>query len=161
VKFLFVMDPVEGIDITKDSTFLFLAEGQARGHENYYCGIADLFARSGGLSANTCTIEVSHTQGSHWAFGGRAMLDCNGFDCIFMRKDPPFDSDFFFATHLLSLVDDDQVFMFNKPAALRASFEYAMATSTTDRSSRPLQKTGFTKSWRNASCRPRARATCG
>jgi glutathione synthase len=117
------MDPVEGIDITKDSTFLFLAEGQARGHENYYCGIADLFARSGGLSANTCTIEVSHTQGSHWAFGERAMLDCNGFDCIFMRKDPPFDSDFFFATHLLSLVDDDQVFMFNKPAALREASE--------------------------------------
>jgi len=123
VKFLFVMDPVEGIDITKDSTFVFLAEAQSRGHENFYCGIEDLIAGSNGLAANTCTIEVNHTQDSHWAFGERAMRDCNDFDCIFMRKDPPFDSDFFFATHLLSLVDDRKVFMFNRPAALREASE--------------------------------------
>lgn len=123
MKFLFVMDPIEGIDITKDSTFVFLAEAQERGHENYYCGIGDLIARGNGLTANACTIEVNRSQGSHWAFGPRALLDCNGFDCIFMRKDPPFDSDFFFATHLLSLVDDRRVFMFNRPAALREASE--------------------------------------
>ncbi len=119
MKFLYVMDPIDGIDITKDSTFVFLAESQSRGHENYYCGIGDLVAGGDGLSANACTVEVNHTQGSHWSFGERAVRNCNDFDCVFMRKDPPFDSDFFFATHLLSLVDDRKVFMFNRPAALR------------------------------------------
>jgi glutathione synthase len=123
VKFLFVMDPIEGIDITKDTTFVFLAEAQARGHESFYCGITDLYARGGRLFARACPLEVHHVQGAHWKFGARVDLDAESFECIFMRKDPPFDSDFYFSTQLLSLVDDRKVFMFNRPAALREASE--------------------------------------
>jgi glutathione synthase len=117
------MDPIEGIDITKDTTFVFLAEAQARGHHNYYCGITDLYAHGGSVSAHARTLEVNHTQGSHWKFGAAASVGAESFDCIFMRKDPPFDSDFYFSTHLLSLVDESKVFMFNRPLALREASE--------------------------------------
>ncbi len=117
------MDPIEGIDISKDTSFVFIREAQDRGHDNHYCGIKDLAVRNGGLSAHATKLGITEVQGQHWSFGEWDWQSAAGFDAIFMRKDPPFDIDFYFATHLLSLIDQTKTFVFNRPEGLREATE--------------------------------------
>ena len=123
MKFLYVMDPVERVNVTKDTTFVFMSESQSRGHENYYCGIRDLLVHEGRLHALAAPITVKPTQGQHFRLGERRFHPAEHFECIFMRKDPPFDTDFFYSTHLLSLVNPTKTFVFNDPHGLREATE--------------------------------------
>jgi len=118
MKFLFVMDPLDGIDISMDTSFVFLAEAQSRGHENWFCQI-DQLLYDDGLAAHTAPVTVKPVQDEHFELGQWSDQRTDNFDAIFMRKDPPFDSDFFFATQLLSLADPARTFVFNNPAGLR------------------------------------------
>ena len=123
MKFLHVMDPIERIDITKDTSFVFIREGQNRGHENYYCGISDLAFDGGRVMIRSATLRVHDVQGKHAEIGEWTWRPADEFHAVFMRKDPPFDSDFFFATHLLSLIDEKRTFVFNKAMGLREATE--------------------------------------
>jgi len=124
MKFLTVMDPIESIDVEKDTTFLFLQESQTRGHLNYYCGVADLSVDGNdGVLAECASLEVAAVQGSHFRLGRRSRVSMSEFDAVFMRKDPPFDIDFFFSTHLQSLIDENRTFVFNRAAGLREATE--------------------------------------
>jgi len=118
MKFLFVMDPLDGIDISMDTSFVFLAEAQSRGHENWFCQV-DQLLYDDGLAAHAAPVTVKPVQGEHFELGQWSDQHAGNFDAIFMRKDPPFDSDFFFATQLLSLADPARTFVFNNPAGLR------------------------------------------
>lgn len=122
MKFLHVMDPIERVDITKDTSFVFIREAQRRGHENFYCGISDL-AFDGGVAARCAPLAVCDVQGSHAEIGEWTWREASEFDCVFMRKDPPFDIDFYFATQLLSLVEEKKTFVFNRASGLREANE--------------------------------------
>jgi glutathione synthase len=123
VKFLHVMDPIERVDITKDTSFVFIRESQMRGHENFYCGTSDLAFDRGRVVARVATLTVSDVQGSHAEVRDWNWVAAEEFHCVFMRKDPPFDTDFFFATHLLSLIDEKKTFVFNRASGLREATE--------------------------------------
>jgi glutathione synthase len=123
VKLLYVMDPLERVDVRKDTTFAFMLESQSRGHDNFYCGIRDLMADGGKLFATAAPVTVKPEQGRHFALGDFAFHECEAFDAVFMRKDPPFDVAFFFATHLLSLIDETKTFVFNRASGLREATE--------------------------------------
>jgi len=123
MKFLHVMDPIERIDITKDTSFVFIREAQHRGHENFYCSVADLAFDKGRVTIRAASLRVSEVQGSHADVGEWNWRAADEFHCIFMRKDPPFDTDFFFATHLLSLVDESRTLVFNRASGLREATE--------------------------------------
>lgn len=123
MKFLHVMDPIERIDITKDTSFVFIREAQLRGHQNFYCGIADLAFQDGRVVVRSAPLRVTDVQGSHAEVGEWSWRPAEEFACVFMRKDPPFDVDFFFATHLLSLIDESKTFVFNRAAGLREATE--------------------------------------
>lgn len=123
MKFLHVMDPIERIDITKDTSFVFIREAQDRGHDNFYCSIADLAFENGRVVVRAASLRVSPVQGSHADIGQWQWRQAEDFHCVFMRKDPPFDTDFFFATHLLSLIDATRTLVFNDPAGLREATE--------------------------------------
>lgn len=123
MKFLHVMDPIERIDITKDTSFVFIREAQDRGHDNFYCAIADLSFQDGRVLVRAASLRVSPVQGSHAEIGEWLWREAEEFHCVFMRKDPPFDTDFFFATHLLSLIDVNRTLVFNDAAGLREATE--------------------------------------
>jgi glutathione synthase len=61
----------------------------------------------------------------------------HSFDAVVMRKDPPFDSEYFYATHLLEQAEREGAKVFNKPSALRnhpeklAILEFAQFISPT------------------------------
>jgi len=122
LKFGVIMDPIEKIDIEKDTTFVLMLEAQARGHEIYYMGLRDLYVRDTTPEAQFCRINVARAT-PHYQFGATSTQRLDWFDVVLMRKDPPFDLNYFFATHLLSLVDDRKCLVVNNPMGLREATE--------------------------------------
>ncbi|RMF25290.1 MAG: glutathione synthase, partial [Deltaproteobacteria bacterium] len=123
MNFLFVMDPLERVDVTKDTTFVFLAEAERRGHANFVCDTHHLMLDGPRVHAACAPVTVRPVQGDHFTLGERTLREAESFDAVFMRKDPPFDIDFFFATHLLSLIDERRTFVFNRASGLREATE--------------------------------------
>jgi glutathione synthase len=124
MNILFVADPLESFKIYKDSTFVMMREAQRRGHTISACEPQDLQWQTGGVV--TAQVRDIHLTGdkTDWfsvsqplfANSPRALKD---FCAIIMRKDPPFDSEFFYATHLLEQAEREGAKVFNKPRALR------------------------------------------
>jgi glutathione synthase len=116
------MDPLDKINIDKDTTFVLMLEAQQRGHEIYFMELDDLFIRGGTPHGRYRRLKVARaTPHYHLTeFVTGALAD---FDSVWMRKDPPFDMKFFFATHLLSLVDKSKCFVMNDPEGLREANE--------------------------------------
>jgi glutathione synthase len=117
-----VMDPVDKINIDKDTTFVLMLEAQRRGHELYFMELDDLFVRGGTPHAGFQRIELARAT-PHYHLGYKVTGALEDFDTVWMRKDPPFDLKFFFATHLLSLIDSRKCFVMNDPKGLREANE--------------------------------------
>jgi glutathione synthase len=120
MQFLFVADPLEAFKTYKDSTFAMMREAVRRGHRLLACEPKDLvWWRGGRVTAPVRDIEL--TGDAHRWFTERAALDVAlaDVDVVLMRKDPPFDSEYFYATHLLQQAEREGARVFNKPAALR------------------------------------------
>lgn len=117
-----VMDPVEKINIDKDTTFVLMLEAQRRGHEIYFMEVDDLFVRAGTPYGRFRRLDLARAT-PHYQLGTPATSPLQDFDSVWMRKDPPFDMKFFFATHLLSLIDQNQCFVMNNPKGLREANE--------------------------------------
>ncbi|MBC7602234.1 MAG: glutathione synthase [Ramlibacter sp.] len=120
MNILFVADPLEVFKTYKDTTFSMMREAQKRGHRIAACEPRHLNCRSGGLvTGHVRSVELTG-EADDWfretSAESRALKD---FDAIVMRKDPPFDSEYFYATHLLEQAEREGARVFNKPAALR------------------------------------------
>ncbi len=121
-RFLFIMDPIEHVLPDKDTTFVLMLESQARRHSVYYCGVTDLFVDGGVPRARFRRAEVMRGVPHYCLFEERTE-PLSWFDAIFMRKDPPVDSTYLFATQLLSLVDSSSTLVLNSPRGLRDANE--------------------------------------
>jgi glutathione synthase len=123
MKLLFVADPLEGFKTYKDSTFAMMREAASRGHELWACEAKDLLWRRGGkVSAQARRFALTgNTKNADAWFDAEARtpLVLADTDAVLMRSDPPFDSEYFYATHLLERAERDGARVFNKPAALR------------------------------------------
>ena len=121
-RFLFIMDPIERILPDKDTTFVFMLESQARTHQIYLCGVADLFVDAAQPGARLRRAEVARAV-PHYRLFEERVESLSWFDAVFMRKDPPVDLTYVFATHVLSLVDASRTFIMNHPRGLRDANE--------------------------------------
>ncbi len=121
VKLLFVADPLEAFKTYKDTTFAMMREAARRGHSLLACEPAGMSWQRGGV-VTAHTREIQLTGDEHDWFEVSATHEAyplHQADAVLMRKDPPFDSEFFYATHLLSQAEREGARVFNKPAALR------------------------------------------
>nr|WP_315210135.1 glutathione synthase [uncultured Albidiferax sp.] len=124
MNILFVADSLESFKIHKDTTFVMMREAQRRGHTISACEPQDLQWQTGAVvTAQVRDIRLTGDKAAWFSvtqplFAGspRALKD---FGAIIMRKDPPFDSEFFYATHLLEQAEREGARVFNKPRALR------------------------------------------
>jgi glutathione synthase len=130
-RFLFIMDPIERILPDKDTTFVLMLESQARGHSVYYCLVTDLFVGSCTPRARFRRAEVLRGVPHYRLFEERTE-PLGWFDSIFMRKDPPVDLTYLFATHMLSLVDPSSTLVLNAPRGLRDANEKLYALNFPD-----------------------------
>jgi glutathione synthase len=140
---LFVADPLESFKPYKDSTFTMMREAQRRGHAISACEPKDLMWQSGGrVTGFVRDITLTGSEDDAWFTAQQqppherpqALAD---FDAVIMRKDPPFDSEYFYATHLLEQAGREGARVFNQPRALRdhpeklAILEFAQYLSPT------------------------------
>lgn len=120
MNILFVADPLEVFKIYKDTTFSMMREAQRRGHRVAACEPGDLGWRSGELvHAQVREIELTGAEDEWFQVRRTAMHALKDFDAVVMRKDPPFDSEYFYATHLLEQAEREGAKVFNRPASLR------------------------------------------
>jgi glutathione synthase len=120
VKLLFVADPLEGFKIYKDSTYAMMREAAKRGHALWACGPQDLrWQRGGPVIAQAREIELTGAASAWFSTLRSAPLALHDTGAVLMRKDPPFDSEYFYATHLLGQAEREGARVFNRPAALR------------------------------------------
>ena len=120
MKLLFVADPLHTFNIKKDSTFTMMREAQRRGHEVWSCETSDLQWQSGQtVSAQMQQLKLTGDAAVWFNTMQSQALPLQSFDAVVMRKDPPFDSEYFYATHLLGQAEKEGAKVFNKPAALR------------------------------------------
>ena len=117
---LFVADPLESFKIYKETTFAMMREAQRRGHTLSACEPRHILWQRGSTVHAQVRRIVLTGDALNWfreeASESRALKD---FDAIVMRKDPPFDSEFFYATHLLEQAEREGAQVFNRPRALR------------------------------------------
>jgi glutathione synthase len=130
-RLLYVMDPMSKVLVDKDTTFAFQLEGQRREHEQYHCLPDDLYADRGAVLARVRRLAVG-SENPHYTLTEVRSVPLAFFDVVFMRKDPPFDMAYFFATHLLSLVDARATFVVNDPRGLREANEKLYALNFPD-----------------------------
>jgi len=120
MNILFVADPLEVFRIYKDTTFSMMREAQRRGHRVAACEPRHLSWRSGEVvHARVREIELTGAEDEWFQVRRAETRALKDFDAVLMRKDPPFDSEYFYATHLLEQAEREGARVFNKPASLR------------------------------------------
>jgi glutathione synthase len=120
MRLLFIADPLDGFKTAKDSTFAMMREAAARGHALLACGPQDILWRRGGpVTAHARALTLTGDSSDWYRAGAPAPLALKDADAVLMRKDPPFDSEYFYATHLLEQAEREGARVFNRPRALR------------------------------------------
>ncbi len=120
MEILFVSDPLESFKIYKDTTFAMMREAQRRGHSIVACEPQQLrWERGAVVVAQVRAITLTGDPTVWFAETASSERAIKDFGAVVMRKDPPFDSEFFYATHLLEQAEREGAKVFNKPRALR------------------------------------------
>lgn len=120
MNLLFITDPLENFAIYKDTTFAMMREAQQRGHTIAVCQPQQVMWVSGSVvKAQVSDIVLTGQQDTWFSVQQQRSAALADFDAVLMRKDPPFDSEYFYATHLLEQAEREGAKVFNKPRALR------------------------------------------
>ena len=122
------MDPVQGINIENDTTFLMMWEAQARGHKLWFYTPDKLSMEDGRVFARAQPLVLTKVQGEHAQLGETVLLDMkDDVDVVLMRQDPPFDMAYITATHFLEKVHPHTLVV-NNPAEVRNAPEKLFVT---------------------------------
>ncbi|MDX1434154.1 MAG: glutathione synthase [Gammaproteobacteria bacterium] len=118
-----VMDPIGSINVKKDSTLAMLLAAERRGWSLHYMEPNDLTLRDGVCHAVARDLTVRDDTRDWFTLGDAAELDVASLDVVLMRKDPPFDMEYVFATYILERIEQAGVLVVNKPQSLRDANE--------------------------------------
>jgi glutathione synthase len=121
MRFVYVMDPMERVFYQKDTTFAFQRAAQRRGHACLHCEPRDVFIEDGDVWARVRQVRVSDAE-PHYALSEAEDLRLADAQCVFVRKDPPFDSQYLYLTQMLEKVRGRALVM-NDPRGLRDANE--------------------------------------
>ncbi|MGX5147948.1 glutathione synthase, partial [Enterobacter hormaechei] len=119
IKLGIVMDPIANINIKKDSSFAMLLEAQRRGYELHYMEMNDLYLINGEARARTRIVNVEQNYEKWYEFGTEQDIALADLNVILMRKDPPFDTEYIYATYILERAEEKGTLIVNKPQSLR------------------------------------------
>jgi glutathione synthase len=122
------MDPMEHVNINGDSTFALMLEAQARGHQLYHYGAAQLSYVHGAVMAAARGVQVQRIAGNHFTFADTVALNlADDVDVVLLRQDPPFDLAYITTTHLLDMIHPETLVV-NDPASVRNAPEKLFVT---------------------------------
>jgi glutathione synthase len=121
MRFVYVMDPMERVLYEKDTTVAFQRAAQQRGHLGLHCEPRDVYIADGDVWARVRQLRVSDSE-PHFALTGADDVRLADVQCVFVRKDPPFDSQYLYLTQMLEIVRS-RTLVVNDPRGLRDANE--------------------------------------
>ena len=119
LRVAFVMDPIEHIKPAKDTTLAMMLAAQRRGWQLSCLGLGDIWLRDGVAFGRARPVEVRDDPADWYSLGAAATGRLGGFDVILMRKDPPFDTEYIYATYILERAEIQGALVVNRPQGLR------------------------------------------
>lgn len=127
-KIAVVMDPIADISYAKDSTLAMLWAAQDRGWQLSYIDVDGLFVSDGKALCRRQLLKVYRDEKHWYDLAAEEEVALTEFDVILMRKDPPFDNEYIYATYILEMAEREGVLVSNKPQSLRDCNEKMFAT---------------------------------
>ncbi len=125
----FIMDPVESLNPARDTTLVLMLEAQSRGHKVFYVAPETLSASGGKAMCKATEIQLTEPDENardmegFYETGETKPTSLSGMDVVWMRKDPPFNMDYIYLTHILSLAESAGATVINRPEGIRKSNE--------------------------------------
>jgi glutathione synthase len=119
MEFLFILDPLPTLKAYKDSSVAMMRALAARGHRLAACEPADLYWDARGLRARVVPLTVGSDDADWYRPGDPEERALKDFAAVLMRKDPPFDMEYVYATYLLEAAEREGARVFNRPRAIR------------------------------------------
>src|SRR5262245_35730389 len=119
---VFVMDPLDAIDVQGDTTLVLMLEAQARGHRVLHADPGELGVADGRAFARVHEVTLRREPGNHFSLGPASTLVLDDdADVVLQRKDPPVDAEYVTATQILSLCR--RALVLNRPSGILAANE--------------------------------------
>ncbi|VFP87699.1 glutathione synthase [Candidatus Erwinia haradaeae] len=118
LKLGLVMDPITSINVNKDSSFAMLREAQKRCYEIHYMEISDLYLDNDEGRARTRMLKINHNY-PFFTFSQEKDIQLSSLNVILMRKNPPLDAEFIYATYILERAEKQGTLIINRPQSLR------------------------------------------
>ena len=128
MRVLVVMDPIETVNLKKDSTMAMLWAASRRGHELGYALQQDLYIEQGKAFGLISPLKVFEDYSHYYELGEKQKESLATYDVVLMRKDPPFDMNFVYTTYILEQAEREGAWIINKPQSLRDCNEKLFAT---------------------------------
>jgi len=128
IKLGIIMDPIGDINIKKDSSFAMMLAAQEKGWELYYMELPDLYLDQGEAKASMRIVKVERNPEQWFEFSSQQDKPLSELNAIIMRKDPPVDAEFIYATHILERAEKQGTLIVNKAQSLRDCNEKLYAT---------------------------------
>ncbi len=119
MKIAFIADPLDGFKTYKDSTYAMMAEAVSRGHQIHAFEPRDMVVSGGLVTTSSAQLTLTGEPLDWYRAAPRETRSLADFDVVVMRKDPPFDMEYVYATYLLELAEKQGACVVNKPAAIR------------------------------------------
>lgn len=119
IKLGVVMDPISSVKVQKDSSMAMMLEAQQRGYELFYIEMKDLYINQGQARASVQPVTV-YDNAEHWYELEEVQdIALSELDAVLMRKDPPFDTEYIYATYMLERAEEEGTIIVNRPQSLR------------------------------------------
>ncbi|XBC42051.1 MAG: glutathione synthase [Buchnera aphidicola (Kaburagia rhusicola rhusicola)] len=119
IKLGIIMDPIFSINIKKDSSFSILLEAQKRKYSIYYMEVLDLYLKNNKPFSKAKLLLLKKNKKKWFFFKESKNISLLDLDVILMRKDPPVDEQYMYATYILEQAESEGVLVINKPRSLR------------------------------------------
>ncbi len=123
VRLAVVMDPIATIKPAADSTLAVLLEAQAKGWQLHYAELHDLWLRDAEAFGRLTALRVAADQNDWFDLGDTVITPLRELDIILMRKDPPFNMEYIYATYILERAESRGAVVVNRPRSLRDANE--------------------------------------
>ncbi|WWO95551.1 MAG: glutathione synthase [Candidatus Dasytiphilus stammeri] len=119
IKLGLIMDPIQTLDLNKDTSIAIILEAQKRNYEVFYIEIKDLYLYNKIAYARTKTLYIEKNKTPWYLLGPEQIIKLSKLNVIFMRKDPPVNIDFIYSTYILEYAEKQGTLIINKPQSLR------------------------------------------
>ena len=91
--------------------------------ELFYLEMKDLYMEADRAFGTMRPLTVKYDYADWYSLGEVVDQPLSNLDVILMRKDPPFDTEFIYATYMLERAEDEGCLIVNKPQSLRDANE--------------------------------------